>query len=104
MAINSQSELQLQLNRIQSLDTFDVANIMGSAHYNASGRLDGMYARSLVAKASSLEIDGLLKAADAYHANYGGAIGGDVVRADAYPTGNPIRPCADRDNFWCWAG
>src|SRR5579862_7102607 len=104
MAINSHAELRRLLDQIQSLDASDVADIVGSAHYNANGRLDGMYSGPLVAKASPSEIAGFLGAAGAHHPDYGGAIKGDVVRQNAYPTDNATDPCVDRNDWWCWEG
>src|SRR5438270_3154425 len=102
MAINSEAELRRLLDQIQSLDASDVAETVASAHYNANGRLDGMYSGSLVAKASPSEIAAFLGAAGAYHPDYGGAIHCNVVRPNEYPTGNPANPCVARNNWWCW--
>jgi hypothetical protein len=64
MPINSPAELQRALSQVQSLDPADVAVIAGSAHYNASGRLDGIYAGPLVAKSSPAEINDFLTAVE----------------------------------------
>jgi hypothetical protein len=95
MAINSHAELRRLLDQIQSLDASDVADIVGSAHYNANGRLDGIYSGSLVAKASPSEIAAFLGAAGAYHPDYGGTINGDVVGPNVY---RPANPCAARND------
>ena len=104
MAINSHAELRRLLDQIQSLDAADVADIVGSAHYNANGHVDGMYAGPLVAKASPSEIAAFLGAAGAYHPDYGGAINGDRVVPNAYPTGDPTNPCVSRNDCFCWPG
>jgi hypothetical protein len=104
MAITSPGQLQQELGQMRSLDPADIADIMQYAHFSASGVLDGIYARPLVAKATPPEIRQFLTTAGAHHPTYGGAIGGDEVRPDAYPTGRGSNPCVARDNFWCWAG
>src|ERR1700677_3306049 len=103
--VSSQAELRRLLDQVRSLDARDVANIVGSAHDTANGDLDGMYAGSLVTKASGSEIDTFfkdagLKEAGGFHPDYGGAINGDVVRANEYPTGNPTSPCVARNDWW----
>jgi hypothetical protein len=102
MAINSEAQLRQALRQIRSLDPNDVSAIVGSAHFNAKRELDGIFAGPLIAKATPSQIEGFLIAAGARHPFYGGAVGGNVVYPDEYPTGgNP--PCVPRDNYFGWA-
>jgi hypothetical protein len=93
MAINSQAELQRMLDQIRSLDTPDVANIVRSAHHNANGRPDGMYAGLLVAKGSASEIEAFLRAAGASYPDYGGRSMATKCAQMRIP---PATPCSVR--------
>ena len=95
MAINSKAELRRLLEQVQALDTSDVDEIVNSAHYNAKGRVDGMYAGPLIAKASPSEIAAFMSAAGLYHPHYGGTINGAVAGPNAY---RPANPCAARND------
>jgi len=104
MAIQSREHLQRLLNQIPSLNEHDVSLIVSRAHYGANGHVNGIYVRSLLTKCTHSEIRQFLVAAGAYHPQYGGDEAGDIVRPDAYPTGDMSNPCVERDDHWCWEG
>ena len=101
MAIESEQQLIRLLRTVRSLDADDINVMLSTANYLPDGRLRGLYIGSMVRKCSREEIIEFFRAADAYLVGIGGAVRGDRVYPDHYPTGGRP-PCVPRNGFSCW--